>query len=30
VVPTATLLPVWNSLACFRVQPGRSFHSIQV
>ncbi|KAI3435904.1 hypothetical protein D9Q98_001962 [Chlorella vulgaris] len=29
VVPTATLLPVWNSLACFRVQPGRSFHSIQ-
>lgn len=30
VVPTATALPLWNTMAFFRVQPGRSFHSIQV
>lgn len=29
-IPTATLLPVWNTVALFKVQPGRSFHSIQV
>lgn len=29
VIPTATVLPVWNSMAMFTVQPGRSFHSIQ-
>lgn len=29
VVPTATALPLWNTMAFFRVQPGRSFHSIQ-
>jgi prolyl 3-hydroxylase /prolyl 3,4-dihydroxylase len=27
--PTATVLPVWNSMAMFTVEPGRSFHSIQ-
>ena len=30
VVPTATVLPIFNSMALFKVQPGRSFHSIQV
>ncbi|KAK2080949.1 hypothetical protein QBZ16_000803 [Prototheca wickerhamii] len=29
VFPTATVLPTWNSLAMFAVQPGVSFHSIQ-
>jgi Rps23 Pro-64 3,4-dihydroxylase Tpa1-like proline 4-hydroxylase len=29
VVPTATALPVWNTMAMFQVLPGRSFHSIQ-
>ena len=29
VVPTATVLPIFNSMALFKVQPGRSFHSIQ-
>lgn len=28
-IPTATILPVWNSLAIFKVEPGKSFHSIQ-
>ena len=30
VIPTATALPLWNSMAFFKVQPGFSFHSIQV
>lgn len=30
VIPTATALPHWNSMAFFKVQPGFSFHSIQV
>ena len=29
MVPTASVLPRWNSMAFFRVQPGVSFHSIQ-
>ena len=29
VVPTATVLPIWNTMAMFKVLPGRSFHSIQ-
>ena len=29
VDPTTTLLPAWNSMAFFTVQPGRSFHSVQ-
>lgn len=29
VVPTATALPIWNTMAMFKVLPGRSFHSIQ-
>jgi prolyl 3-hydroxylase /prolyl 3,4-dihydroxylase len=28
-IPTASVLPVWNSLAMFKVEPGKSFHSIQ-
>ena len=27
--PTAKALPVWNSMAMFKVQAGKSFHSIQ-
>lgn len=27
--PSASLLPKWNRLAMFAVQPGKSFHSIQ-
>lgn len=30
VIPTATALPLWNTMAFFKVQPGFSFHSIQV
>jgi hypothetical protein len=29
VDPTECLLPAWNSMAFFTVQPGRSFHSVQ-
>ncbi|KAI9029406.1 Oxoglutarate and iron-dependent oxygenase degradation C-term-domain-containing protein [Hyaloraphidium curvatum] len=29
VSPTLTVLPKWNTMAMFAVQPGRSFHSIQ-
>jgi prolyl 3-hydroxylase /prolyl 3,4-dihydroxylase len=29
VVPTMTLLPHFNSMALFTVQPGRSFHAVQ-
>lgn len=29
IIPTATLLPLWNTMAFFTVEPGRSFHSIQ-
>ena len=29
VDPTTELLPAWNSMAFFTVQPGRSFHSVQ-
>ncbi|KAF8057154.1 Ogd [Scenedesmus sp. PABB004] len=29
VTPTTSLLPHWNSMALFVVQPGRSFHSVQ-
>ena len=29
VDPTKELLPAWNSMAFFTVQPGRSFHSVQ-
>jgi len=29
VVPTAAVLPIWNTMAMFQVLPGRSFHSIQ-
>jgi Rps23 Pro-64 3,4-dihydroxylase Tpa1-like proline 4-hydroxylase len=29
VAPTTSHLPVWNSMAMFVVQPGRSFHSVQ-
>jgi len=28
-IPSATVLPTWNAMAMFTVQPGRSFHSIQ-
>ncbi|KAI8108949.1 hypothetical protein M9435_005366 [Picochlorum sp. BPE23] len=28
-IPTATALPIWNTMAMFKVQPGKSFHSIQ-
>lgn len=28
-IPTASVLPIWNSLAIFKVEPGKSFHSIQ-
>lgn len=28
-IPTAKALPLWNSLAMFKVQAGKSFHSIQ-
>ena len=27
--PTVSLLPAWNSMTCFVVQPGVSFHSVQ-
>jgi Rps23 Pro-64 3,4-dihydroxylase Tpa1-like proline 4-hydroxylase len=27
--PTAAVLPAWNTMAVFTVQPGRSFHAIQ-
>mmetsp|Transcript_14009 Transcript_14009/g.46001 ORF Transcript_14009/g.46001 Transcript_14009/m.46001 type:complete len:567 (+) Transcript_14009:37-1737(+) len=27
--PSCTLLPHWNTMAFFTVQPGRSFHSVQ-
>jgi hypothetical protein len=30
VSPTTSHLPTWNSMAMFVVQPGRSFHSVQV
>lgn len=30
VVPMVSHLPLWNSMAMFVVQPGRSFHSVQV
>jgi hypothetical protein len=30
VAPTTSHLPTWNSMAMFVVQPGRSFHSVQV
>jgi Rps23 Pro-64 3,4-dihydroxylase Tpa1-like proline 4-hydroxylase len=29
VIPTTSLLPHWNTLALFTVQPGKSFHSVQ-
>jgi Rps23 Pro-64 3,4-dihydroxylase Tpa1-like proline 4-hydroxylase len=29
VIPTTSLLPLWNTLALFTVQPGKSFHSVQ-
>ena len=29
MVPTAALLPHFNSMALFTVQPGRSFHAVQ-
>ena len=29
VVPMTTALPIWNTMAMFKVLPGRSFHSIQ-
>ncbi|EEH57846.1 uncharacterized protein MICPUCDRAFT_2294, partial [Micromonas pusilla CCMP1545] len=29
VDPTARLIPRWNSMAFFTVQPGRSFHAVQ-
>jgi hypothetical protein len=28
--PSISHLPHWNSMAMFKVQPGRSFHSVQV
>lgn len=28
-IPTAIALPLWNSMAMFKVQAGKSFHSIQ-
>ena len=28
-IPSATALPSWNSMAMFKVQAGKSFHSIQ-
>jgi hypothetical protein len=30
VIPTTSHLPTWNTMAMFVVQPGRSFHSVQV
>jgi Rps23 Pro-64 3,4-dihydroxylase Tpa1-like proline 4-hydroxylase len=30
VIPTVSHLPAWNTMAMFVVQPGRSFHSVQV
>ena len=30
VTPTVLHLPLWNTMAMFTVQPGRSFHSVQV
>lgn len=29
-IPTANHLPLWNSMAMFTVQPGRSYHAVQV
>ena len=29
VDPSVSLLPKWNSMAFFTVQPGRSFHAVQ-
>lgn len=29
VAPSAALLPAWNTMALFTVQPGRSFHAVQ-
>ncbi len=29
VTPSERMLPHWNSMAMFTVQPGRSFHSVQ-
>lgn len=29
VKPTAQILPLWNTMAMFVVEPGRSFHAIQ-
>lgn len=28
--PTTNHLPAWNSMAMFTVQPGRSYHAVQV
>lgn len=28
-IPTTTALPVWNTMAMFKVEAGKSFHSIQ-
>jgi hypothetical protein len=30
VIPTTSHLPLWNTMAMFVVQPGKSFHSVQV
>jgi hypothetical protein len=30
VIPTVSHLPAWNTMAMFVVQPGKSFHSVQV
>lgn len=30
VVPSMSHLPSWNTMAMFVVQPGKSFHSVQV
>jgi prolyl 3-hydroxylase /prolyl 3,4-dihydroxylase len=30
VAPTVSILPKFNSMAVFTVQPGRSYHSVQV
>jgi Rps23 Pro-64 3,4-dihydroxylase Tpa1-like proline 4-hydroxylase len=29
VDPTTCVLPAWNSMVFFTVQPGKSFHSVQ-
>ena len=30
VFPTVNLLPTFNTMAAFTVQPGQSFHAVQV